>query len=98
MSLDKDGIVSAFWKKLFASAKPGAIFLYIDNGSDAFNSYVEDACKKSGLKEILKHDNILITPRYTEQAEVTKVYREKFKRYPKLKSTITMRAYRKPTK
>ena len=64
--------------------------------SDAFNKYFGDVCDKAGLKLVMKFDNVELTPRHSEQADVVKDYRAKFKQFPRLKGTVTFRAYRKP--
>jgi hypothetical protein len=97
-SLDKGGVVSGFWKKLFASIKPGALILYIDNGSEGFNKYIDEISAGAGLECLTLENNVAMRPRNIEQASVIEAYRTKFGgRFPKLKSTVSIRVYRKPS-
>ena len=95
-SLDKDGVVSAFWASLFKNAKPGALFLYIDNGTDDFNKYFDALWKKAGLISLIAVDNTRWTPRHTEQASVLAAYKAKFGEMSKLQGTLSVRVLRKP--
>ena len=95
LDVDGSGTVTAFWQELFRSAKPGAMFIYTDNGSDRFNNYFRRQCEASKLKQVLCRDNIGITPSYTEQKSELAEYSNKFDHNPKIKSTMTLRALRK---
>jgi hypothetical protein len=94
-SLDADGKLTTFWQTLFGSAKPGALFVYTDNGSDQFNDYFRNKCETGNLAPLICHDNIEITPRYTEQKSELEEYSNKFGHYPKIKSRVTVRILRK---
>lgn len=96
MSLDKDGIVSEFWKELFKSAKSGSLFVYVDNGSDSFNQYFDNLCQQAGLETILSGSNKKFTPSYAEQASELKEYKDKFSHNPKIQATLSYRVLRKP--
>ena len=96
MSLDADGTVSDFWATLFNGAKPGAIFLYIDNGHDDFNTYFDEAWNASGLECLLTRNNVRFTPSFSEQASELKFYKDKFNYSPKLQARLSYRVLRKP--
>jgi hypothetical protein len=96
-SLDTNGAgnVTAFWQELFGSAKPGAMFICSDNGSDCFNDYFRQQCETARLEEVLCHDNIGITPSYTEQKSELAEYSKKFDHNPKVQAMMTLRVLRK---
>lgn len=95
-SLDGDGKVSAFWQELFGNAKPGALFVYTDNGSDHFNDYFGKQCAKGGLEQLMCRDNTDMTPSYSEEKSELALYMGKFVHTPKLKARVTYRVLRKP--
>lgn len=95
-ALDGDGSVSACWQEIFAGAKSGALFLYIDNGSDTFNDYFDEAWKAGGLELVFETTNTSMTPSFSEQASELKSYMDKFGGWPKLKATVSVRVLRKP--
>ena len=90
-----DGVVSDFWANLFKNAKSGALFLYDDNGSDAFNEYFDKQWKKAGLELIAGESNTSWTPSYSEQASELAAYKAKFGENPKLKGYLSYRILRK---
>jgi hypothetical protein len=92
-ALDKKGVVTKFWEKLFAEAKPGAIFLYDDNGHDLFNNYIDERAAKAKLKVLLSDNNVRWTPRYSEQASELGEFRQKFGQQPKLQGYLSYRAF-----
>jgi ribosomal protein RSM22 (predicted rRNA methylase) len=96
MSLDQDGVVTSFWHQLFEGAKPGALFLYDDNGHDSFNSYFDRICKQAGLELLGGETNVRWTPRYSEQTSDLGPYLDKFGQQPKVQSYLTWRILRKP--
>ncbi|WP_157754183.1 hypothetical protein [Lysobacter capsici] len=96
-SLDIGGVVTEFWKTLFAGAKPGAVFLYDDNGHTDFNAYFDQQWQGAGLECLISEDNIRLTPRFSEQASELGSYLTKFGQSPKLQSYISYRVLRKPT-
>jgi len=97
-ALDTDGSVSDFLATLFEKAQPGALFLYDDNGSDAFNSYFDAQWQKAGLECLISQNNSKITPRYSEQASELAAYRTKFNNHsPKIQAWLSYRVLRKPT-
>ena len=94
-ALDKNGVVSRFWEKLFSDAKLGAIFLYDDNGHDMFNKYIDERAAKAGLKTLLSENNVRWTPRYSEQASELGDFRQQFGHHPKLQGYLSYRAFTK---
>ena len=67
-SLDHSGIVTKFWAELFTNAKPGALFLYIDNGHSDFNTYFDERWQSAGLELLIGRENTRLVPRYSERA------------------------------
>lgn len=97
ISQDANGDVSAFWLRLFQEAKPGAIFVYVDNGHDAFNEYIDKLAAEAGLEKLFGEDNRRFTPSFTEQASELSEYRKKFGgQNPKLQAYLSFRIFRKP--
>ncbi len=94
-ALDANGVVSSFWQKLFAGAKPGALFLYDDNGHEDFNTYFDAQCNAAGLHGLLAEDNVRWRPRYSEQASELGEYLQKFGQQPKLQAYLSYRVLRK---
>ena len=95
-ALDSTGVVTKFWQTLFQEAKPGALFLYDDNGHDAFNSYFDGQWKKAGLNCIVESTNQLTWPSGSEQKSDLGSYLTKFGQSPKLKTPLSYRVLRKP--
>lgn len=97
MSQDADGDVSEFWLRLFGEAKSGALFLYIDNGHEIFNEYIDDLAAQAGLDVILSEDNKRFTPSYSERVSELHEYRAKFGgQNPRLQAYLSYRVFRKP--
>ncbi len=94
-SLDTSGVISQFWKTLFERAKPGALFVYDDNGHEDFNRYFDTHWKAARLQCLITKDNTPWTPRYSEQASELGIYLQKFGQQPKLRSYLSYRVLRK---
>jgi hypothetical protein len=94
-SLDASGGITQFWSTLFHGAKPGALFVYDDNGHEDFNSYFDAQWKAVGLQCVITQDNTPWTPRNSEQASELGLYLQKFGQQPKLKSYLSYRVLRK---
>lgn len=95
-ALDVGGLVTQFLQRLFKEAKPGAIFLYDDNGSDTFNNYFDQQWQTAGLQIIAQETNTRWYPRSSEQKSELAFYTAKFNAIPKVQSTLTYRILRKP--
>lgn len=93
-SLDADGVVSSFWQELFASAKPGALFLYVDNGQDIFNNYFDKNWGKAKLECLLSETNTQWTPHYSEEKGALGEFLDKWES-PKLKGYLSFRVLQK---
>lgn len=93
--LDSEGVVSKFWTQLFTEAKPGAFFLYIDNGSEKFNQYIDKISKGVNLAKIMGANNVRFIPRFSEQASELAEYNKKFSHNPKIQTTLSYRVLRK---
>ena len=94
-ALDENNLVTDFWKSIFSSAKPGALFLYTDNGHSDFNQYFDSIWKDQSMECLLTEDNKKITPRFSEQAAELGIYKNKFNQSPKLASYLSWRVLRK---
>ncbi len=93
-SLGEDAV--SFWTKVFDSALPGAIFLYVDNGSQEFNDYFDGLWNsRPDIELISGMKNKRYTPSYTEQASHLQEYKQKFDRNAKIQSVLTWRILRK---
>ena len=96
MSLDGDGVVSNFWKRLFDEANAGAVFVYVDNGASSFNDYFDAHWNtRSNFECLYRMNNTWWTPSYTEQASELATYKAKFGQSPKLRSKLSIRILRK---
>lgn len=95
-ALDGNGTVTAFWQQLFKEAKPGALFLYDDNGTDDFNNYFDKQWQMGGLELLGSGNNENWTPRYQERTDALNIYKAKFSAWPKLKGYLSYRILRKP--
>ena len=96
-TLDNGGIVSKFWATLFKEAKPGALFVYDDNGNGVFNDYFDQQWNSAGLKLIDGGTNVRWTPRYAERASELDSYKAKFGAFPKLQGYLSYRILQKKT-
>ena len=92
----RGGPVTDFWKTLFDEAKPGALFLYVDNGAEMFNQYFDSQWRdRNDITADVISDNKPLTPQASEQASELGSYLTKFGQSPKLKSQISFRILRK---
>jgi hypothetical protein len=87
--------VTKFWAQLFENAKPGALFVYTDNRSDAFDENFDKICKKAGLKTLISGGGDKFWPRFSEQASELVEYNEKFNHNPKVQAKLSYRVLRK---
>lgn len=94
-SFDQGGEVSKFWSTLFQGAKPGALFVYDDNGHTDFNNYFDAQWRAADLRCLITRDNSSLTPRYSEQAANLGDYLGKFGQQPKLRAHLSYRVLRK---
>jgi hypothetical protein len=94
-SLDSNGVVSKFWSTLVEGAKPGALFLYDDNGHEDFNEYFDAQWGVADLHCLIAADNVRWTPQYSEQASELGDYLKKFGQQPKLQAYLSYRVLRK---
>jgi hypothetical protein len=95
-ALDQDGVVSQFWQTLFREARPGALFIYDDNGHDDFNRYFDEQWRSAGLDLVIREDNVRFVPRFSEQAAELGEYQQKFGHSPKIQAYLSYRVLRKP--
>jgi len=84
-----------FFEYWFAKAKPGALFLFIDNAAWKFYSWFDDMAAQGGLETVEKEDHVHILINWQEEKRDLGIYFEKFGD-PKIQSDIAYRVYRKP--
>lgn len=90
-----NGAPASFFSEVIRDSKPGAYFVYVDNGHEVFNSYFDNLCNASGLELIVSETDTPMIPRFTEQADTLKQYTDRFGRMPKLRSYLSYRVLRK---
>jgi hypothetical protein len=95
-SLNQGGVVTEFWRTVFREAKPGALFIYLDNGHTDFTAPFDELCAEAGLNTLLAKNKATVVASVDERASVLNSYRQKFGRYPRLKSLISYRVLQKP--
>lgn len=95
-ALDNEGGLTPFWETLFDAAKPGALFLYVDNGHRDFNEYIDELTDDMGLQTVIGVDNGHMRTRVWERANEVRFYTDKFDKSPKLQGTVSYRVLRKP--
>ncbi|MGS0539402.1 hypothetical protein ACQR53_10080 [Xanthomonas oryzae] len=96
MSLDRCGVVTDFWSKVFSNAKSGTLFFYIDNGAQVFNDYFDRLWNTNGLKLISSFDNQRKLPGYDEEKSELGDFLTKFGRNPKVQAQLSGRILVKP--
>jgi hypothetical protein len=94
-ALDSNGGVTDFFRDMFEQAKPGALFLYDDNGHQDFNNSFDSFFDPSLYESVISETNIKLTPRYSEEKKILGDYLEKFGQSPKLASQVSYRVIRK---
>jgi hypothetical protein len=93
--------VARFWRDLFEDAKPGALFLFLDNLNAEFTDYFDEKCEAAGLGRLLSVDDPHMTPHGDEQASELKKYIKRFgpaAHNPKVQAKVSYRVWRKPLK
>ncbi len=83
-----------FFSKVFAGAKSGALFLYVDNNNSQFYSWFDELARTHSLS-VLQHDETwMYMNDYSEEKKDLAKYWEKFGN-PKIKANIAFRICRK---
>lgn len=87
-------LAEPYFNNMIEQAKPGALFLYIDNNRPEFYGWFDDLKKQHGLTEIESrcYDRVLLP--FDEQKVNLGIYYSKF-RDPKLKANIAYRLCKK---
>ncbi len=85
-----------FFEAMVQRAKPGALFLFIDNNSACFYDWLDNIAADGGLEVVEKREDYRFVVGWDEQAGDLERYNNKFQRNPKLKAHIAYRIYRKP--
>jgi hypothetical protein len=98
MSELSSGIEDArdFFDIMVQSAKPGALFLLVENNDRRFYGWFDEFAADAGLECIKKQENYYFVMGWDEQADELAIYNAKFERTPKITASIAYRIYRKP--
>lgn len=82
-----------FFEHCFTQAKPGALFLFIDNNSPVFYDWFDRLASKNGLQQVQKQETKLAFSMDEEKTDLG-VYYSKFG-WPKRESDVAYRVMRK---
>lgn len=82
-----------YFATLFAQAKPGALFLFIDNNHSEFYGWFDNLAETYNIEIIKKNESNFILPTDEEKSDLG-VYLEKFS-YPKIRANIAYRIGKK---
>lgn len=85
-----------FFETMVDRAKSGAIFLLIDNNTQAFFTQFDEIAQDRGLDHVSGGGDLEYTLGWEEQADALDLYNKKFNRSPKIQFRIAYRIYRKP--
>lgn len=83
-----------FFMHLFERARPGALFLYVDNDADIFTDWFHDLTTKASLTLLIGHSCDKRLPTNEEKTDLG-VYIERYGS-PRLKADVVCRIYQKP--
>jgi hypothetical protein len=92
---DGDGSVSAFLDCVISNAKPGALFVYVDNGGPSFSSRVEPHFCRRDVKQIVASDDQRRLLGSDEQSSAVAAYKARFEQSPKLTGNVSYRVWEK---
>ncbi|WP_437784498.1 hypothetical protein [Sorangium sp. So ce1097] len=88
------GYAEPYFDHVFASANPGALFLYVDNRDSDFSGWFEQLAAKHGLEIVDSGDMVAKMPGH-EQKSVLGKWTSKFGTWPKLDARVDYRVARK---
>ena len=94
-SFNDDGAVSNFIQRFVDEARPGALFVYVDNGGAQFSPLVEAEFAREDIELVNEADHARLLISFDEQCDVLQKYREEFAQMPKLKGEVSWRLWRK---
>lgn len=83
-----------YFTHLFSSAKPGSLFLYIDNNSARFYLHFDSLAVAAGLARIAGGEE-QFQMEYSEEKRDLEPYFSKFAHSPKIQTSISWRVYQK---
>jgi hypothetical protein len=84
-----------FFENLFAKAKDGAMFLFIDNSSSEFYDWFDATWKAAGLKLVTSNDSVTMRiPNEEEKTDLGQHF-QNIDGVPKIKGSIAYRVLRK---
>jgi hypothetical protein len=86
-----------FFSKLFAQAKQGALFLFVDNAASVFYEWFDQIWKTQGIELVEGADNITMgMPGDEQKSDLGEHFTKYLSGYPKLDANIAWRLLRKP--
>ena len=90
--------VRSVFCEIFSRAKPGALFLYIDNAIDDLRNFYDNLTAEYKLERIYSDDNqnLQCSPNEWKNKHKLNGYLKLLNHQPKKKSRVDMRVYRKP--
>lgn len=83
-----------FFDHVFSGAKPGSLFLYIDNHDSEFTGWFDGLAKRNGVNFLRHDEGEEMCLGHEEEKRDLGVYYDKFK-FPKRSSTVDVRVGRK---
>lgn len=92
---DVDGSVTAFLNYVISNAKPGALFVYVDNGGPSFSGLAEPHFTRKDLQLVASSDDQRRLLGSDEQSDAVAVYKERFGQSPKLQGNVSYRVWKK---
>ena len=85
-----------FFDMMVQSAKPGVLFLFVENNDNRFYGWFDEFAADAGLEFVKKQEDYRFVMGSDEQAEELMRYNERFGRSSKITASIAYRIYRKP--
>jgi hypothetical protein len=84
-----------YFNHVFANAKPGSHFLFMDNNSSIFFDWFDGMAASAGLEVVKSEESMMMMPS-DEQMNVLKKYIDKFGSAARLKANVAYRVMLKP--
>lgn len=84
-----------FFEAMIDQAKPGALFLFVDNNAEIFYGWMDEMATSNGLSVVERKEDYRFVLGWDEQAHELATYTDKFNRHPKIQTYIAYRIYAK---
>ena len=88
-------LAEPFFRNLFARAKPGALFLFVDNASAVFFDWFDSLYAGAGLDVLKKSDGVTLGLPGDEQKSDLKEHFYRISGFPKINGRVAYRVLRK---